>query len=66
MQTFEVVVDLLRQVEFVLVYQRFVQRVEQIRQAAIHLILGRQQILIAYNEILLDLVVFDAFSAIFP
>ena len=35
----EVVVDLLSQIEFVLVDQRLVQGVEQVRQASIHLVL---------------------------
>lgn len=56
----EVVVDLLRQVELVLVDKRLVEGVKQVGQAAIHLILGREQILVADYEILLDLVVFDA------
>lgn len=56
----EVVVDLLRQVEFVLVDQWLVQRVEQICQATIHLVLGREEIVVANDEILLDLIVLNA------
>ena len=55
----EIIIDLLSQVEFIFVYQRLVQGVKQVREASIHLVLGREQILITNDKILLDFVIFD-------
>lgn len=56
----KIIIDLLSQVEFIFVYQWFVQGVKQIRETSIHLVLCRKQILITNDKILFDFIIFYA------
>ena len=57
---FKIIIDLLSQVEFIFVYQWFIQGVKQIRQTSIHLVLCGKQILVTNDKILFNFIIFDA------